>query len=178
MTNNSKAGTPLILISFGLLGWNVTVANELAPTGYVMNFYLDSAQGAAVEDGAYERAIKTLTKKDTQGARRIADQVNLCVAYTKTRQLDEATEACDLALAMAGKRFIRPNLTGFDRAEKYRANEEKAIALVNRGVLYAIAGNSNLAKEMFETAEEIGTNSDTAATNLLVLQRDIAERDS
>ena len=143
-----------------------------------MNFYANSAEGAAVDEGAYETVIEKLTRKDARGARRIADQVNLCVAYTKTRQLEQATRACDQALAMAGRRVVRPNLAGYYHAERNIANEQRAIALVNRGVLHAVAGDADIARELFEMADDLDTSVDSGAVNLLVLQRELAERDS
>jgi len=173
-TTGKLAATALL----GLLGPVGAMADEALPTGYVMSYFADAAQGAAVEDGAYEIVIDKLTRKDARGARRIADQVNLCVAYTKTKQLDEATRACDEALAMAGRRIVRPNSVGFYHSDRNRASEERAIALVNRGVLHAVAGDVDLARELFEAADDLDTSVDAAAMNLLVLQRELAERDS
>jgi hypothetical protein len=166
--------TPL----FALLGAASTFAGEPQPTGYVMNFFEDSAQGAAVGDGAYENVIRELTKKDARGARRVADQVNLCVAYAKTGQLTKATEACDTALAIAGKRSMYTSSSGFYHAERNRIREERAITLINRGVLHAVFGDDDRATEMFETAHDLDADIDSAALNLLVLQRELVERDT
>jgi tetratricopeptide (TPR) repeat protein len=178
MKINRKQNMMIMMTLSGLLGPVAAVADEPLPTGYVMNYFADSAQGAAVGDGAYEVVIKKLTKKDAMGARRIADQVNLCVAYTKTKQLDRAVTACDQALVMAGRRPVRLNTVGFYHADKYRANEQRAIALVNRGVLHAVAGDDDMAKSMFEKAGDLDVDFEAAALNLLVLQREMAERDS
>ena len=178
MKINRKRNMMMTLTLFGLLGPAAALADKPLPTGYVMNYFSDSAQGAAVEDGAYEVVINKLTKKNARGARRIADQVNLCVAYTKTKQLDKAVTACDQALAMAGRRPMRPNSVGFYHADKHRGNEQRAIALVNRGVLHAVAGDDDMAKAMFEKADGLDVEVEAAALNLLVLQREMAERDS
>jgi tetratricopeptide (TPR) repeat protein len=178
MKINRKRNTMMILTLSGLLGPAAAVADQSLPTGYVMNYFADSAQGTAVGDGAYEVVIKKLTKKDAMGARRITDQINLCVAYTKTKQLDKAVTACDQALVMASRRPTRLNSVGFNYAIKHRASEQRAIALVNRGVLHAVAGDDDMAKAMFEKADDLDVEVEAATLNLLVLQREIAERDS
>lgn len=162
----------------GLLGSAGSLADEQLPSGYVMNFYMDSAQAASVKRGAYERVIEKLEKEDSRAAIRVADQLNLCIAYTKTKQLDKATEACDTALAKAGKRIRRGSLSRSAQEATQAANTERAIALINRGVLYAVAGDSDQAKAMFETAASLDTRNEAADINLQILQKDIAESDS
>ena len=163
---------------FGVLGPASAVADDEAPKGYIMNFYADSAHGAAVEDGAYEVVIDKLEARSTDSARRVAAAVNLCVAYTKTKQIDKATETCDHALEIAGKAVRRISFNDSFRAAQARALDERAIALINRGVLYAVAGKDEQAKEMFEMANSLSDRNESAALNLLVLQREVAEKDT
>jgi len=169
---------PALAAMMSLFGSAGVMAETDAPTGFVMNYYEDAAQGALVEDGAYETVIDRLAARSTDSARRVADQINLCVAYTKTKQLDKATESCDYALAKAGKRVSRNSLLESHTAAQERANAERAIALINRGVLHAVNGETDEARELFELAAGLETRNESAEANLLVLQREIAEKDS
>lgn len=162
---------------FGVLGPAAAQADGELPKGYIMNVFGDTAMGTAVEGGAYETVIEKLTEKDARGARRIADQVNLCVAYAKTKQIDKATESCDRALEMAGTTVRRASFETL-RAAQARANDQRAIALINRGVLHAVVGEDDKAQDLFEAAANLGTDNTSAALNLLVLQRELAEKDT
>lgn len=169
---------PALAALISLLGSASAMAETGAPTGFVMNYYEDAAQGALVEDGAYEAVINRLAARSTDSARRVADQINLCVAYTKTKQIEKATVSCDLALDRAGKTVVRHSLLESHRAAKERADLERAIALINRGVLHAVKGETDEARELFELAADLQMRNESAEMNLLVLQRELAEKDS
>ena len=178
MKMNFMRKGPALAALIALLGSASVMAEPTAPKGFVMNYYEDAAQGALVEDGAYEAVIDRLAAHSTDSARRVADQINLCVAYTKTKQIEKATESCDMALAKAGKAVTRNSMLESYRAAKERAAAEKAIALINRGVLHAVNGETTEAKELFELAADLQTDNESAEMNLLVLQRELAEKDS
>ena len=99
----------------GLLASAGAVAEDTLPTGYTMSFYADYAQGSAIEEGAYDVVIDKLTRKDTRGAKRVTSQVNLCVAYTKAKQIDKATEACDAAVTIAEQTQLFDKLVADDK---------------------------------------------------------------
>jgi Flp pilus assembly protein TadD len=178
MKANFTRKAPALAALTALLGPASVMAETGSPTGFVMNYYEDAAQGALVEDGAYQTVIDRLAARTTDGARRVADQINLCVAYTKTKQIDKATESCDLALARAGKSVIRSSLYESRRVARARADEERAIALINRGVLYAVTGDVQEARELFELAADLQTRNESAEMNLVMLQKEIAEKDT
>jgi tetratricopeptide (TPR) repeat protein len=178
MKMNFTRKGPALAALISLLGTASVMAETGAPTGFVMNYYEDTAQGALVEDGAYEAVINRLAMRSTDSARRVADQINLCVAYTKTKQIDKATVSCDLALARAGKKVSRQSLLESYRTARERADAERAIALINRGVLHAVNGETEEARELFELAADLETRNESAEMNLLVLQRELAEKDS
>lgn len=178
MKMNITRKGPALAALISMLGSASAMAETGAETGFVMNYYEDAAQGALVEDGAYEAVIDRLAARSTDSARRVAEQINLCVAYTKTKQIDKATESCDLALAKAGKTVSRHSLFESHRAAKARADAERAMALINRGVLHAVNGEMDEARELFELAAALQAQNEAAETNLLVLQREIAEQDS
>ena len=97
MNIENKARLKAMAALLGLMATSTAMAGEEVTTSYIMNFYADSAHGAAIGDGAYEQVIADLGARDTRAAARVASQINLCIAYTKTNQIDKATEACDAA---------------------------------------------------------------------------------
>lgn len=163
----------------GLLCVLSAQAEETTRDAFVMTVYSDSAHGTAILDGQSAEVVSKLADQSGDGSRDLAEQVNLCVAFTKTKQLEKATAACDDAVAMSVREARRLDRTGrFGRRTTRVADTGRAIALTNRGVLYAIAGDEDKARVMFEMAMLLKSKEKSASTNLAQLERRLASRDS
>ena len=163
-------GMKLLLLMALLCASPVTAAKENL-RGYVMIVYSDRAQGEFVLEGNHEKAISTLLRREDGSPAGFADQVNLCVAFTKTRQLEKATRFCDLAVARSDRQ-ARRLVTNYALGQHARqvAATDRAIALTNRGVLHAIAGETDAAKDLFEEAQDVKVIGTHAHNNLARLQ--------
>ena len=62
-------------------------------------------------DGNYLEGIRKSHRyvDSASNARRVAARTNLCVAYTATRQFDEATKWCDAAIAVGRRAWVTKN---------------------------------------------------------------------
>lgn len=152
-----------------LLGpvFSMPVTAEETPAGaYTMTVIENEAYGNRVTAGRYEQAIDKITRGGGQGKDRFADQVNLCVAYTKTKDIESANLACNAALAGLKKREGRA--TRSKKGPLYgEYKKDLAVALSNRGVLFAVSGDAERAQESFAAAIELQTSvSHIAESNL------------
>lgn len=167
----------LLGISLLLLGAVTVQAGEDQPNAYVMTVYSDTAHGTEIIDGTPQAVIAKLSRRADAGSNHLADQVNLCVAYTKTKQLEKATEICDSAVAAAledARRLERSRIFS-KRKMTQVADTGRAIALTNRGVLHAVTGEKAKARLMFEMALMLKSKEESARTNLLFLDKETAK---
>ena len=94
----------------------------------------------------------------------------LCVAYLKSGDLDRAATSCDGAidsLSRQERALIRQ--AGSRRQGKAAFSRYMAVALTNRGVLYAAMGETQAAREYFEQALELRSGLDGVKNNLTVI---------
>lgn len=159
---------PKIHPALALLGAGLLLAGTVARAGdipdhYALTVVADREHGARVLDGDYDRAIRALGS----GLKRFpfAHATNLCVALAMSGERERAEEACGVAL-LRGEQAAR-SARGPNRAERYR---EWAIALSNHGVLQALAGNPEGAREDFRVAVEVGADTGIPARNLARLE--------
>ncbi len=179
MKPDTCKGKTILGAMLGLLCVLSAQAGEAPPDAFVMTVYSDLAHGSEILDGEFDAVVDKLADRSGRGSRDLVNQVNLCVAYTKTRQLEKATAACDSAIAISVKEARRLARTEpFGRRTTLIADTDRAIALTNRGVLYAIAGNHAKARVMFEMAMLLESKEKSASTNLAQLERRLASRDS
>jgi len=135
-----------------------------APSAYVMTVISDQAQGGQLVQGAYGEAIENLTAAKKRY--RFAENNNLCVAYTKTNQLPEAERACSAALKSSKPLF---GLYDVPRKTDY------AVALSNRGVIRAVTGDIERARQDFQAAIKANRSLSAAAENLAILDAKTTE---
>lgn len=162
---------PLALAALLVFGAPLA-AHETDPV-YTMTVIVDAAHGSKVAAGKYERAIEKITaRKSARDA--YSRQTNLCVAYTKTGELDKATEACEEALAIvlegAGARDV---LAGTTRSAKLD-RMYLALALSNLGVLHAAKGSTGIARKNFREALALDSGLSAPKVNLARLTIDRA----
>jgi tetratricopeptide (TPR) repeat protein len=152
----------------GMLGSFASIAQaQENSAAYVMTVIDDRAAGEQVISGAYAQAIESLTANTAKRSTAFAASNNLCVAYTKTNRLPEAEQACSTAL--------RTGKTTY--ASWYDVNGKRdfyAVALSNRGVIRAVSGNTDQARQDFKAAMKISTLT-APAENLAVLETKTTE---
>lgn len=159
---NMKYGRAILtgLIVAASLSTTAT-ASEAGSTPFTMAVVTNDAHGSEVKAGKYELAINRITRQGRRLSGNFAEQVNLCVAYTKTGKVERASAACDAAIAKVKK---QPDF----RRDSY----DLALALSNRGVLMAAMGDHESAKQDFLGAIELDTQlTSIATTNLERLDR-------
>ena len=145
-------------------------AQETDPS-YTMTVIVDTAHGSKVTAGKYERAIEKITASKSNRDP-YSKQTNLCVAYTKTGELDKATEACEAALAITlDTQSPRRSYFGARQARK-TDRVHLALALSNLGVLHAAKGSPEIALRTFREALELDTGLSAPKVNLARLSRD------
>lgn len=157
----------LAAASVGVLGSTAALAGEGSPNPYVMTVYSDTRHGSTILDGTPEVAISDLMHNRNGNPRFLADLITLCVAYTQTKQIDRAEDACDYAITAAEKQARRSDSYGMYNSRT--PDTDRAIALTNRGVLHALNGQNDLAREMFEQAMDLKSREKSAEINLSLL---------
>lgn len=107
----------------------------------------NASAGGLVVKGKYQAAIRRLQARES--ARDTFElHNNLCVAYTKTGEVEKAAQSCEAAIRASG---INQEQGWYgSRIEKQRTLRNSAIALSNRGVLRAVTGNQQGARADFE----------------------------
>jgi tetratricopeptide (TPR) repeat protein len=156
-----KATGKLLLMGMFAMIVPIAQAQENA-SAYVMTVIHDRAAGEQVLSGAYDQAIESLTANTAKRSRKFAASNNLCVAYTKSNRLPEAEQACSAALRSSKTAYV----------SWYDANSKRdfyAVALSNRGVIRAVSGDIEKARQDFKAAMKFSTSVTAAAENLAVL---------
>lgn len=133
---------------------------------FTMNAIQDAASGKAILAGRYAAAIDRIDVTRGSAINRFFAANNLCVAQVKAGELAAAAESCDLAVAS-----IRSAMDGLRSGLHYAPRELAyrkflAIALSNRGVLHAVAGDPSLAHADFADAANLETPARSPEVNL------------
>jgi len=115
--------------------------------------------------GDYTKGIARIGSLGSKSAGTFAAKNNLCVAYTMTKKFDQAVSACEAAVSI-GKRNGR---YGGSPINPY-GTRDLALAYSNRGVLRAVSGDVEGAKQDFEEATEVNADLAAAAENLARLK--------
>lgn len=140
-------------------------------SAYTMTVIHDAYFGKKVISGDYQAAIDRIRPKGDGSAASFEAHTNLCVAYVKSGEIERAQAACDTAVEAARNQAERASRF----APSYGvANWRKfeAVALSNRGVLHAVAGQPDLARRDFARALELRTRIDAPGSNLARLGTD------
>ena len=141
------------------------IAGDQEVEPFAMTVLIDQAQGNRIVNGSFSRAIERLTK-NSKSISRYENLNNLCVAYAKSRQLNEALKSCDAAIDVLQSKIERishrPSRDDLQRV----LQSDLSIALSNRGVLFAVAGDHDRARDYFEAAMELPVDRSRARHNL------------
>lgn len=132
------------------------------PDLYHTVVFEDSAQGEALVQGQIEEAIASLTADQGPNFSSFEINNNLCVAYMAAKDLSSASVACDAAVRTSTANRALRNLWSTKRAR----NNDRAVALLNRGVLNALNGDIDSAREDFSASARLDSRLDAPRANL------------
>ena len=150
-------------------------ADDMDTGRYVMTVYSDMAQGRAILKGEAGELIEELGENKSGKVFTLEENNNLCVAFTQASQVDNAISACDAAVLASAERTQRTRKFHSTRSLRVRqARTGQAVALANRGVLYALTGELDAAREMFEMALALDSKKSQIKTNLGLLEEDLS----
>ena len=108
----------------------------------------ESLGGNEIMAGEYASAIETILTTASLDSKYVKS-TNLCAAYTAQKEFSLAESQCNLALHLSKWDSVGARLDG--RAHLSR-REKNAMALINLGVLHALQGNNQEAREYFDSA--------------------------
>ena len=132
---------------------------------YTMAVMSETAYGNTIMDGKYTRAIDKINQKAGRYDA-FSKGTNLCVAYTKSGELDLAEEACEAAVVAASKAKQKRKSGVLAGAVSHSRDRDLAIALSNRGVLRAVKGQSQQARDDFDAALALNSRLSAPKVNL------------
>ncbi len=131
-----------------------------------MSVVIDQASfGRTIKNGAYDAAIEKLTSPNRPVRYRIFDEINLCVAYTKTKRLEQARLTCDSALELVRAKLAK----AVDSVDQAKLARFEALALSNRGVLRIATGEYDAAQRDFQSALAASKSISAPRNNLAYL---------
>jgi tetratricopeptide (TPR) repeat protein len=148
-----------------LLSSALSLAQEESALAYRMAVIKDEAYGRVLLSGDYDKGIAKISSYSNKRAKTFAAKNNLCVAYTLTQKFDDAAPACEAALSIS-ERYVRQ---GNSPLGTYTSRDQ-ALAYSNRGVLRAVTGDFDGARQDFEFATKVSADLETAAGNLARLE--------
>lgn len=157
--NTTKARAPRILFTTlaGMLLTCVsaTTAAESPEGAFEMLVISDEAFGKAVIQGDHETAIYNMTAVSERRFSRFSVSNNLCVAYVRADDPEQAAAHCDKAVSIS----------------RWLPDRERAVALSNRGVLLAITGQPTAALRDLRTAARLRSRLAVPGANLTLLSQ-------
>ena len=156
-------------LAFSALTFSVSAGAAEQQAAYTMTAISNASFGQQVTVGKYGQAIEKITSPKFKTKTSFSAVTNLCVAYTKTGDLGRAAAKCDTALekTRARVKFRRSGDAGYGRTPA-----DLAIALSNRGVLHAVQGETDLAREVFLEAIDLEAGLEAPQINLARLEMD------
>lgn len=146
--------------------------SDISKPNYEMAFFSDTAQGSKIQTGEFEQAIEKINAK-TKKSNALHAKTNLCVAYTKSGNVEKATVACEEAVTAAKTfRKVRRSDLAIQTPAQIRARY-LAVALSNRGVLKAVMGDLDAARADFDAA--LAQEARVSSVRVNIEKLDIAE---
>ncbi|MGP9799372.1 tetratricopeptide repeat protein [Rheinheimera sp. NSM] len=128
--------------------------------GYKMVLIEDTPGVAALQAGQFDQGISETLASNSAEVDNFSRQMSLCVGFTKSGKLEQATGACDSAVSAAQQ---------FHHVSNSDKREMRAYALTNRGVLRLLQNNNLAALADFKRAAELN-RSDVSQHNLQRLE--------
>ena len=152
------------------LSMQSTYAEDVGKSAFTMTAISNVAMGEKVVAGEYDAVIARLASPAGRSVEAYSRYTNLCVAYTKSGELDAAEESCEKAVTIAGRRHSLIPTYSFRSGRR-----DKAVALSNRGVLRAVKGNVLGAERDFHEATNLTAALEAPRVNLDHLRNGVAQ---
>ena len=130
---------------------------------FEMTVIRDAAYGAKIVKGEVNNAIEEINSISVRAADEFFVKNNLCVAYTMTAKFDDASIVCSEAVDLIAEQAAQDDSS---TSARYHA-----IALSNRGVLRALEGSGDLARQDFEAARGLRVGARAPKRNLAYLDQ-------
>lgn len=164
-TLKSMVGRVVLATALGVL-MSTAIAGEKAPK-FTMTVISNESGSSKVLKGDYASAVERITSGKKTSRTGFASLTNLCVAYTKLGEIERAGEACEAAVQLVRKRRGERAHSGrLDDATATADRSDLAIALSNRGVLFAARGEWDRAFDDFEASHDLDVSLRAPSTNL------------
>lgn len=151
-----------------LLGGPSAIAGEAAP--YELVVQAESNQGKRLVRGLYDSAASVDARTP---AKTFEALNNRCVVSIVNEAFEQAQDACDRAVAKIDLDRLGMNYPRYPIDYRPLAEERKAMALINRGVLRALTADTEGARDDFERAVELGPQIPAGEANLARLEAKI-----
>lgn len=140
-----------------------------AGTPYVFTAIDNSRHGLDVLDGQYAEAIARI-REDGGADLDFGESTNLCIAYTKSGDMQAALASCDRAVDIARETNGMYWLSHADVPYNARRKDlDLVIALSNRSVVHATIGDDLMALEDLREADSLRPYLNAVSKNLAVL---------
>ena len=170
--NTRRADSPQRSWALGaMLALTLASGTSLAHGAHRFMFtaYSDALGGADIVAGRYRAALDDLGRHPgTPESDTSAINTNRCVAYSMTRQWQEARIACDAAVR-AATRELRTSPAWWTW-ESSPNGDYLALAYANRAVLYWLSQDDAAAQEDLAKARELSPQADFVAQNVTALK--------
>ena len=170
MTSTATTVRQIVALRMGILLlssllWSPAASAHQPASTFEMTVISDAAYGGKIASGKHDAAIAQIDSSTTRQSQRFFASINLCVAYTKVGELEKAEQSCASALeaVMTKDRSMPKSLSRITR--RYQA-----MALSNRGVLRALAGDTDRARQDFRAAIELRAGLSAPVRNLEYLE--------
>jgi hypothetical protein len=149
------------------LGFTVNAQAEVHAGAFEMLVFEDSSMGRHLIEGDLGAALST---NETRSLSRFSALNDRCVSLTLAGELEKAEVVCNDALREA-RRSNASGAPGYSgRGAMTDTRSRRAMAFTNRGVLHALQGKGERAKDDFRTAVTLSARLSAAAGNLEVLE--------
>lgn len=151
------------LIPMTLLSLLSAAALADSTSQYKMAVIEDSKGSQAIQSGAYQRGILSITQTDSTKDiyQQVAEAMNLCVAYANLQQIEQAQQACDRAISLIEESDIAAT----------QSKNIVSFAFNNRAIFKTKIKDYNGALNDLLTSMEINNNK-VAKNNLIKLLKD------
>jgi len=147
-----------------LLGGSPALADSAAPFELVVQ--AESSQGKRLVRGYYDQAAVVDARTDTESFEALN---NRCVMNIVSGAFAKAKTACDGAVNTIDLDRLGMSYPRYPVDYTPLAEERKAMALINRGVLRAMTADVQGARNDFERAMELGPQIEAGEANLALL---------
>ncbi len=149
------------------LGLSLAASTAFAEgKAYEMVVYSDSPTGKQLLAGELEEAMDVGASLHVSSFERYNNQ---CVSLTLAGDHAEAAVACDAAVTAARRSKGAQRVRFTSRGVMGDVRTKRAMAFTNRGVLRAVQGDLEGAREDFETAVNLTSRVEAAPANLATL---------